>query len=52
MAKKMKTKKIGAAKPSAKRKATRSGSRGGVSKYDQPGAPWWRRVAMPQSKQS
>jgi len=51
MVKKTKSKKTGTAKASVTRKVTRPTTRGTASsKYDQPGAPWWKKGAAPKPK--
>ncbi len=46
-----KAKKTAAAKkPAAEAKTSRAASGSSRSKYDQPGAPWWKKIAAPQPK--
>jgi len=52
MATKKAPKKIAAKKGPAKAKAARPTARPPrAAKYDQPGAPWWKRVPPPPAKQ-
>ena len=43
-------KKAGSAKPSATKVALSAAAAKGRAKYEQSGAPWWKKIPLPQPK--